>query len=112
MKKSIYDVIEFDSEVEADFARELDSRTDIKLFIKLPRWFKVDTPLGTYNPDWAIVKQAEGEDEKLYLVSETKSTTDPTKLRDSEWDKIRCGKAHFKVLPDVQFKHVKVASEV
>ncbi|WP_066638623.1 restriction endonuclease [Desulfolucanica intricata] len=112
VKKSIYDAIEFDSDVEADFARELDSRTDIKLFIKLPRWFKVDTPLGTYNPDWAIVKQAEGEAEKLYLVSETKSTTDPTKLRDSEWDKIRCGRAHFKVLPDVQFKHVKDASEI
>jgi len=112
VKKSIYDAIEFDSDVEADFARELDSRNDIKMFIKLPRWFKVDTPLGTYNPDWAIVKQAEGEAEKLYLVSETKSTTDPAKLRESEWDKIRCGKTHFKVLPDVQFKHVKDASEV
>jgi len=112
VKKSIYDAIEFDSEVEAAFARELDSRTDIKLFIKLPRWFKVDTPLGTYNPDWAIVKQAEGEAEKLYLVSETKSTTDPTELRESEWEKIRCGKAHFEVLPGVQFKHVKGAFEV
>lgn len=112
VKNSIYDAIEFDSDVEADFARALDDRKDIKLFIKLPRWFKVDTPLGTYNPDWAIVKQAEGEAEKLYLVSETKSTTDPTKLRESERDKIRCGKAHFKVLPDVQFKHVKDASEV
>jgi len=98
--------------VEERFARDLDNREDIKLFIKLPRWFKVDTPVGAYNPDWAIVKQPEGEKEKLYLVSETKSTIDQTELRGTEWDKIRCGKAHFGILPEVQFKHVKDASEI
>ncbi|ABO49060.1 type III restriction enzyme, res subunit [Desulforamulus reducens MI-1] len=112
VKGSIYDAIEFDSEVEKEFAQNLDARQDIKLFIKLPRWFTVETPLGTYNPDWAIVKQAVGEDEKLYLVSETKSTKDLSKLRDSERDKIECGKRHFSALPEVQFKHVKDASEV
>lgn len=112
VEHSIYDAIEFDSDVEEKFAQDLDQREDIKLFIKLPRWFKVNTPLGTYNPDWAIVKQEAGETEKLYLVSETKSTTDLDKLRDSERDKIKCGKKHFGVLPEVFFKHVEDASEV
>lgn len=112
VKHSIYDAIEFDSDVEEKFARDLDDREDIKLFIKLPRWFKVETPLGTYNPDWAIVKQEAGEAEKLYLVSETKSTTDLDKLRNSERDKIKCGKKHFAVLPEVIFKHVEDASEI
>jgi len=68
----------------------------------------VETPIGTYNPDWAIVKQ---EDEKLYLVRETKSTKEQRKLRQSEWDKILCGKAHFDAL-DVDFAHVTSASDV
>ena len=57
VKKSIYDVVEFESKVEYEFARALNERTDIKLFFKLPDWFKVETPLGTYNPDWAIVRE-------------------------------------------------------
>jgi len=83
-------------------------RRDIKLFVKLPNWFKVETPIGTYNPDWAIVKQ---EDTKVYLVRETKGTGDLQGLRDSERDKIRCGSAHFGAL-GVDFKHVKNAVEV
>jgi len=72
--KSIYDAIEFESETEKRFAEVLDQREDIKLFIKLPRWFTVDTPIGSYNPDWAIVKQEDDGEEKLYLVTETKAT--------------------------------------
>ena len=105
---SIYDCIEFDSEVERQFAEAMSSRNDIKLFIKLPDWFKVETPIGTYNPDWAIVKQ---EDQKVYLVRETKSTKKQIELRGSEWDKIRCGKAHFDAL-GVDFEHVTNATEV
>ena len=59
VKNSIHDAIDFGSEIERQFALDLDSRPDIKLFIKLPAWFKVETPIGTYNPDWAIVKQPE-----------------------------------------------------
>ena len=59
--KSIYDTIEDDSGTEEKFARDLDSRRDIKLFLKLPSWFTVETPLGTYKSDWAIVKQPNGE---------------------------------------------------
>ena len=57
VKKSIYDSIVFDSQVERRFAQELDERDDIKLFLKLPKWFTVTTPLGEYNPDWAILKE-------------------------------------------------------
>jgi type III restriction enzyme len=83
VKKSIYDYIVYDSEVEREFAQKLDEREDIRLFVKLPEWFKVETPVGTYNPDWAIVKH---DDETLYLVRETKGTKDFLKLRTAEAD--------------------------
>ena len=100
-QKHIYNVVEYDSEVERNFASVLNDRTDIKLFVKLPAWFKIQTPLGTYNPDWAIVKE---EDNILYLIKETKGTLDYTKLRNSEEQKIYCGEKHFKALNSgVQF---------
>ena len=105
---SIYDCLECESDTERKFAEAMRDRTDIKLFIKLPDWFKVETPIGTYNPDWAIVKQ---EDSKVYLVRETKATKDQLSLRGAEWEKIRCGKAHFDSL-GVDFKHVTSAKEV
>jgi len=111
VENSIYDCVEVESEVERKFAEAMSSRNDIKLFIKLPDWFHVETPIGTYNPDWAIVKQLPGGAEKLYLVRETKSTKDKDKLRASEYDKIRCGEAHFKVL-EVGFDYVTSAEEV
>lgn len=111
VQHSIYDAIEFDSDVERRFAEALDNRKDIKLFIKLPGWFKVTTPLGEYNPDWAIVKQAEGEEERLYLVRETKGSTDTTDLRSAESAKLRCGQAHFDAL-NVDFRAVTDASAV
>ncbi len=77
------------------FAETLNAREDIKLFIKLPFWFKIDTPIGTYNPDWAIIKQ---NGEKIYMVRETKGTTLKGGLRGDEKDKISCGQSHFKEL--------------
>ena len=97
----------FESEVERAFAEAKSKREDIKLFIKLPGWFKIETPIGAYNPDWAIVKQG---DAKVYLVRETKSTKDQLKLRGSGWAKIQCGKAHFDTL-QVDFAHVVSANE-
>jgi len=108
VKKSVYDAIEYDSEIEKRFAESLDIRDDIKLFVKLPSWFKIDTPIGTYNPDWAIVKH---EDDTLYLVRETKGIKDFEKLRNIEADKIRCAKRHFREL-QVDFKTVVEANEV
>ena len=95
VRKSVYDHVVYDSEVERAFAQRLDERDDIKLFVKLPGWFEVDTPVGKYNPDWAIVKH---DDATLYLVRETKGTRDFLKLRTSEADKVRCGARHFEAL--------------
>ena len=108
VKKSIYDHVVYDSEVEREFAKKLDEREDIKLFVKLPRWFKIETPIDAYNPDWAILKH---DGTALYLVRETKSTKDFLKLRTSEADKIKCGTQHFKEL-GVDFDVVVTANEV
>jgi type III restriction enzyme len=108
VNKSVYPYIPYDSSVERDFAEKLDQRTDIKLFVKLPDWFKVETPVGTYNPDWAIVKH---DDETVYLVRETKDKKDFLKLRTTEADKVRCGAKHFEAI-GVPFKVAVTADEV
>jgi type III restriction enzyme len=108
VKKSIYDYVVYESEVEREFAQKLDQREDIRLFVKLPDWFKVDTPVGNYNPDWAIVKH---QDETVYLVRETKSTKDFLKLRTTEADKVRCGQRHFEAI-GVPFAVAVTADEV
>lgn len=108
VKKSVYEYVVYDSEVEREFAKRLDEREDIKLFVKLPRWFEIDTPLGKYNPDWAIVKH---DGQTLYLARETKGTKDYLKLRTTEADKIRCGKAHFEAI-GVPFAVAVTADEV
>jgi type III restriction enzyme len=105
---SVYEYVVYESEVEREFAKKLDEREDIKLFVKLPDWFKVETPVGTYNPDWAIVKR---EDQTIYLVKETKGTKDFLKLRTTEADKVRCGQKHFETL-GVPFALVVTADEV
>ena len=114
VKNSVYDYVEFDSEVERRFAEKLDKNQNIKLFVKLPKEFKVDTPVGPYNPDWAIVKY-EGmydEKEKLYLVKETKGTKDKNQLRHEELLKIKCGKVHFGELGIEDYDWISSADEV
>ena len=73
MNHSVYEYVVYESKVEKEFAKKLDQREDIRLFVKLPGWFEIDTPVGKYNPDWAIIKH---NDHTLYLVRETKSTKD------------------------------------
>ena len=108
VSKSIYEYVVYESDVEREFAKKLDQRADIKLFVKLPDWFRIDTPVGTYNPDWAIIKE---DDKTLYLVRETKSTRNFLKLRTSEADKVRCGQKHFEAL-NVPFDVVVTAEDV
>ena len=108
VNKSVYEYVTYDSEVEREFAKRLDEREDIKLFVKLPGWFVIDTPVGKYNPDWAVIKQ---NGQALYLVRETKSTRDFLKLRTSEADKVRCGLKHFEAL-GVPFAVAVSADEV
>ncbi len=93
-QKTDFDYVVYDSDVERKFAELLDSREDIKLFMKLPARFKVPTPVGDYNPDWAILKHEAGED-RIYMIRETKSTSQDSLLRPTEVAKIKCGKKHF-----------------
>jgi type III restriction enzyme len=97
-QKTDFDLIQIDSDgvdaPERQFAELLDSREDVKLFMKLPEKFKIDTPVGNYNPDWAIIKQVDGKDH-IYMIRETKSTLDESKRRPTENAKIKAAKKHF-----------------
>lgn len=95
VKHAPLDHIITDSNIEAELAKALDISGAIKVFAKLPKGFKVTTPLGTYNPDWAIVRKHEGR-EDVYLVSESKG--DLNTLREAEKAQIACGQAHFNAL--------------
>lgn len=95
--KSIHQHVVYDSTTERDFAQALEFNQDVILYAKLPNWFKVPTPLGNYNPDWAVLLQKDGV-QRLYFVVETKSSLFTDDLRDKEWGKIECGKAHFAAL--------------
>jgi type III restriction enzyme len=96
-KRSIYEHVVYDSATERDFADALEKDDDVVLYAKLPGWFKVPTPLGTYNPDWAVLVNKDGT-RRLYFVVETKSSLFTDDLRNKESAKIECGKAHFKAL--------------
>lgn len=98
-RKSVYEEVVYESDVEATFAKELEKNTAIKVYAKLPGWFTVPTPLGSYNPDWALLVETDGA-ERLYFVVETKSGLFTDDLRSKEQAKIECGKAHFKALAD------------
>ncbi len=96
-RKSVFDHVVYDSDIELEFATAFEQSDDIKLYAKLPDWFKIDTPLGTYNPDWAVLIEVDGK-EKLYFIVETKSTIYSGERRPKENAKIKCGIAHFKAL--------------
>ncbi len=108
--KTIYDkFMPLDSDVETKFAKECETREDIEFYFKLPFWFTINTPIGKYNPDWALVFKNE---KKIYFVAETKSTSDLSKLRNEERLKIKCGTAHFEEFKDVEYKHVTKVEEL
>jgi type III restriction enzyme len=96
----------------------LDLRDDVQLYVKLPSWFKVRTPVGEYNPDWAIVmedRDAHGDptgEPLLYLVRETKAANWRTSLRPEERRKIKCGERHFEGALGVSYKVVTTAGEL
>ncbi len=100
-QKTDFDYIQIDSDgvdsPERQFAELLDSREDVKLFMKLPDKFKIDTPVGNYNPDWAIIKQVDGED-RIYMIRETKSTLDESKRIPTDSVKIRAAQKHFEAI--------------
>lgn len=116
--KSLYDHVISDSNVETQFVKDLEKMDQVKLYIKLPAWFTVPTPIGDYNPDWAIVIEPRDEhgqvtgEQFTYLVSETKSTTNVDELRPDERRKIECGVKHFKDTLGVDYRVVTNATEI
>ncbi len=107
-QKAVHEFVKCDSNVERQFVEDLEKNTSVKLYAKLPRQFTVPTPLGSYNPDWAIVIEHDGK-EQLYFVVETKGSSFGDDLRHKERAKIECGKAHFKAVGEGQQNPAKFA---
>lgn len=95
--KHLYDHIVYDSTNERDFATELDTNTDVAVYVKLPDGFFISTPIGHYNPDWAIAFY-DGKVKHIYFVAETKGSMSSMQLRLIEESKIHCAKEHFKAI--------------
>jgi len=98
-----------ESDPESQFAHDCSIDERVKFFFKLPGEFKIATPLGSYNPDWAVVFE---NDARVYFVAETKSSTVTGERRSKENLKIECGREHFKLVPDVVFKDVKTLEQL
>lgn len=113
--KTIYEeFVPLDSNVEWQFAKDCETNDEqINFYFKLPSWFKIPTPIGSYNPDWAVVFEG---DKRIYFVAETKNTgthvVDLDKLHPSEKQKILCGKAHFRQFEDLEYKIVSSVNEL
>ncbi len=106
-RKSVFSHIVCDSNVEANFAESLENSNDVKVYAKLPHWFRIETPLGGYNPDWAVLVELDGKN-RLYFVVESKGDMFTDALRPSEKAKIKCGDAHFTALnTNVRFQSFK-----
>lgn len=103
--KTLYNYIALDSinSPEKKFAEECDSRDDILFYVKLPKDFRIKTPIGSYHPDWAIIKKEDSEGPNVYFVAETK---------DSERLKIACAEKHFEAIDDVFYKIVGSVGEL
>jgi type III restriction enzyme len=113
---SIYDQIVVQSETEKKFVEKLKKRTDVRLFVKMPGWFKVRTPVGQYNPDWGLVmEEVDAFGDKgplLYLVRETKSTMVAAELRGTENQKNHCGERHFAGALGVDYRVITSADDL
>lgn len=101
-RKGVYDAVEYDSTIEKDFVLDIDQENKVKAFVKLPKWYKIETPIGTYNPDFALVLEKKdlekGGETKYYFVVETKGTDDINELKDEEKMKIQCAIKHFEAI--------------
>lgn len=105
--KSPYSHVVIDSDIEGSFANDLEKSSNVIRYAKLPDWFKIATPLGSYNPDWAVLVKPNlnKDEEKLYFIVETKGSLFEEDRRETENLKIKCGKEHFKAVnTGVSFK--------
>jgi type III restriction enzyme len=120
--QTIYDVVPCDSSIEQQFVKDLEARRDVKMYVKLPKWFTVPTPVGFYEPDWAVVLDPPDGDGKpvLYFIAETKESAHLGTLRNNARRKIECAAAHFGskqfkkqgALDGVEYKVVATAGEL
>lgn len=108
-KKHLYDKLRYDSNTEKDLAAEMDTQDSVELYVKLPSGFYINTPMGKYNPDWAISFK-EGSVKHIYFVAETKGDTSDLQLREVERAKIECARRHFSVISSDTVKYSAVSS--
>ena len=107
LKKHIYDFITTDSKIEQKFVTAMESAVEIKVYAKLPRSFTIPTPVGNFNPDWAIVFDKD-KVRHIYFVVETKGTNSDQNLREIEKLKIHCASEHFKAISGNEVKFDRV----
>ena len=108
---SLYNYVVCDSDTEKHFVEQLEKDENVKLYIKLPGWFLIETPFGNYNPDWAILMEKD-DIKKLYFVAETKGSLNKEDLRAKEDGKIKCARKHFKLLNEVEYDVVTSLDEI
>ncbi|MGN0904817.1 MAG: hypothetical protein ACI4PW_06645 [Alphaproteobacteria bacterium] len=108
VKKNLYDYLVYDSDGEKAFANELDASSKVVIYVKLPSRFYINTPLGKYNPDWAVAFN-EGSVKHIFFVAETKGSLRKMDLRLIENSKIECAKKHFQILNDGEYVYDVVA---
>lgn len=108
-KKHLFDKVRYDSSIERDLASEMDIAENVELYVKLPSGFYINTPMGKYNPDWAITFR-EGSVKHIYFVAETKGDTMEIQLREVEKAKIECARRHFEKISDDTVKYSAVSS--
>ena len=112
-KKGVYDLFVLDSDVEVGFCRDLEASAEVKVYTKLPRGFYIDTPVGKYNPDWAIVFEHASK-KHVYFIAETKGTLAEFGLKKIEQAKIHCARKHFKAISsdDIKYEFINSYSEL
>lgn len=109
VEKHIYNFVVTDSKIEKEFAKALDVSNEVKVYAKLPRGFFIPTPVGDYNPDWAIAFK-DDKVKHIYFIAETKGTMESLELREIENAKIACARKHFAKLDTGQLKYDVVNS--
>lgn len=103
-EKGLYNYLIYDSEVEKKFGQELDDNSEVSVYVKLPKGFYINTPVGHYNPDWAIAFNS-GSVKHIYFVAETKGSMSSMQLKSIEQAKIDCARVHFKSISSNEVKY-------
>ena len=111
-QKHLYDLVRFDSSTEKKFSEDMDVSEDVEMYVKLPKRFYVDTPVGRYNPDWAVIFR-DGDEDNIYFITETKGEGNEkvalsgvsSHTGDIEKMKIACAEKHFKEISSNKVKY-------